>query len=130
MKRIIALLALVGLFTSNAFATTEFNKEWKAMYLTDDTSEEFSSAAKKAGCNVCHVKDKDKKKERNEYGKAVNEFLKSKDFPKEFIKENPEKAKEMIQDGLKKAAEKKSSDGQPFGEKIKAGKLPATDSGL
>ncbi len=129
MKRIIALLAMVGLFASNAFATADFNKEWKAMYLTDDASAEFSSAAKKAGCNVCHVKG-EKKDARNEYGKAVHEFLDKKDFPKEFIKENPEKAKQMIQDGLKKSAEKKSSDGKTFGEKIKAGTLPATDSGL
>ncbi len=129
MKRIIALLMMAGLFTSNAFATADFNKEWKSMYLTDDADADFSSAAKKAGCNVCHVKDA-KKTERNEYGKAVHEFLKKEDFPKEFLKDNPEKAKEMIQDGLKKAADKKSSDGKSFGEKIKAGKLPATDSGL
>ena len=129
MKRLATLVAIFGLYTSPVFATAEFAKEWKCHYITEDISPEFKSAAGKAGCNVCHV-DKAKKTERNEYGKAVKEFLKKEKFTKDWVKENPEEAKKLIVEGLKKAGEKKSSDGKSFSEKIKAGTLPATDSGL
>jgi hypothetical protein len=128
MKRFVALFAML-VFVSPAFAIDEFAKQWKDHYLAD-AKEEFAAAAKKANCNICHIKDAKSKKERNEYGKAVKEFLDKKDFPKDFVKANPDKAKEMILAGLEKAGAKKSSDGKTFAEKIKAGTLPATDSGL
>jgi hypothetical protein len=53
--------------------------------------------------------------------------LKEEDFPKDWVKANPEKAKEMIQAGFKKANEMKSKDGKVFGEKIKNNELTATD---
>jgi len=128
MKRFAALIVTLGLFASPAFATNEFNKEWKGIYLTEDANADFASAAKKAACNVCHVKG-GKKTERNEYGKAVNELLKKEDYTKDKLKADPELAK-MIIEGLKKAGESKSSDGKTFAEKIAAGSLPATDAGL
>jgi hypothetical protein len=129
MKRLAVLVAVFGLYASPVFATADFNKEWKSHFLPEDANADFKSAAGKAGCNVCHV-NKAKKTERNEYGKAVSEFLKKEKFTKEWIKENPEEAKKLIIEGLEKAGEKKSSDGKTFGEKIKEGTLPATDSGL
>ena len=90
----------------------------------------FLKAARGAGCFVCHVKGEDKKKVRNEYGMAVHEYLDAEKFTKEYIKENEEKAAAEMTEGLKKAGEKKSSDGEVFGEKIAAGKLPATNAGL
>ncbi len=126
MKRLVVLFAML-VFVSPAFAIDEFSKQWKAHYVGEGASEDFVAAVKAAGCNVCHVKG-GKKTERNEYGKAVKEFLDKKDFPKDFIKENPEKVKEMIVAGLEKAGEKKSSDGKTFAEKIKAGMLPAAEA--
>jgi len=128
MKRFAALALIVGLMSSPAFATGEFAKEWKGLYQTGDASPEFTKAAKSAGCNVCHVKG-GKKTERNEYGKAVHEFLDKEDYTKDKLKADPELVKGIIE-GLKKAGEKKSSDGKAFAEKIKANALPATDSGL
>lgn len=128
MKRFAALVVTLGLFATPAFATNEFAKEWKATYVTDDANADFSSAAKKAGCNVCHVKG-GKKTERNEYGKAINELLKKEDYTKDKLKADPELAKKIIE-GLKKAGESKSSDGKSFADKMAAGSLPATDSGL
>lgn len=129
MKRLALLLGCLFLLASPALATSEFSKQWKNKYLVgDDVDEEFVKAARKASCYVCHIKSHpDKKKARNEYGQAVHKYLKEKDFPKDWVKANPEKAKEMIQAGFKKANEHKSKDGKAFGAKIKAGELPATD---
>ena len=130
MKRLALALGCLMLMAMPAMAITEFNKQWKAEFLGEDASAEFKRAAKKAGCNVCHVKGKKKKDKdsRNEYGRAINEILKAKDFPKDYVKANPEEAKKKILEGFKKAGEKKSKDEKVFGEKIKNGELPATDA--
>ena len=131
MNRVLVLFGCLFLFASPVFATSEFSKQWKNHYLSgDDVKPDFVKTGRKAGCYVCHVKKQDKKKVRNEYGEAVHKFLKAKDFPKDYVKENPEEAKKKILEGFKKAAELKSKDGEKFGDKIKAGKLPATDAGL
>jgi hypothetical protein len=129
MKRLVLAFSCACLMAAPASATNEFAKEWKDHYATDSAPKEFVDASRKAGCNVCHVKG-EKKTERNEYGKAILEFLKKEDFTKEWVKENPEKAKELIVAGLKKAGEKSSSTGKAFAEKIAAGELPAADAGL
>ncbi|MGV3483224.1 MAG: hypothetical protein ACO1RT_02265, partial [Planctomycetaceae bacterium] len=95
MKRFAVLSLVLGLFASPALATNEFSKEWKTLYLTDSAAAEFTTAAKKAGCNICHVKG-GKKTERNEYGKAVKGFLNKDDFTKEKLKADPELAKKIV----------------------------------
>jgi hypothetical protein len=129
MKRLVLAFGCACLLATPALATNEFAKEWKDHYAGEDADQVFVKASRKAGCNVCHVKG-EKKTERNEYGAAVKEFLKKEDFEKDWVKANPEKAKELIVAGLKMAGEKMSSDGKTFASKIEAGELPATDSGL
>ncbi|TWU65585.1 hypothetical protein V7x_11330 [Crateriforma conspicua] len=128
----IAAVACVFTFAAPASATSDFARAWKEAYLAgDDVDADFVKTARKAGCYVCHIKGHPKKKEvRNEYGKAIHEFLKKEDFPKDYLKEKPEEAKKKMVEGFKKAGEKKSSDGEKFADKIKAGKLPATDAEL
>ena len=130
MKRLAVSFACLCLLMSPAMAISEFGKQWKNEYLGADADEDFKKVGRKAGCYVCHVKGEDKKKVRNEYGNAIHEFLKAEDFPKDYVKSNPEEAKKKILEGFKKASEKKSSDGKTFGEKIKNKELPATDAGL
>ncbi|TWU37187.1 hypothetical protein [Novipirellula artificiosorum] len=130
MKRLIVCLGLLGLLVSPAMAISEFGKQWKSEYLGEGANEDFVKLGRKAGCNVCHVKDEKKEEARNEYGKAVNEFLKKEDFPKDYVKENPEEAKKKIIEGFKKAGEKKSADKRTFAEKIKNNELPAVDAKL
>ena len=130
MKRLAVLVGCLTLVAANAMATSDFNKQWKATYLEgDEVDADFVSAAKKQGCYICHVVDEDKKKVRNEYGIAINEFLKAEDFPKDYIKNNPEEAKAKIVEGFKKAGKHKSKDGKTFEDKIKNNEIPATDSG-
>ena len=130
MRRLIVILGCLTLFATPALAISEFGKQWKNEYLGEDADEEFKTIGRKAGCYVCHVKGEDKKKVRNEYGQAVKEFLKAEDFPKDYVKANPEEAKKKILEGFKKAGEKKSKDGNAFGKKIESNELPATDAGL
>ena len=126
-----AFVAVTVVGNRSVDATSTFNKQWKEVYLSgDDVDADFKKTARKAGCYVCHVKGKDKKEVRNEYGEAVHQYLDAEEFSKEYVKENEEKAAEQIQEGLKKAAEEKSEDGRTFGEKLEALELPATNSGL
>ncbi|MFK8111202.1 MAG: hypothetical protein AB8B91_03335 [Rubripirellula sp.] len=131
MKRLAVMFGCLIFLASPAMAISEFGKQWKNEYLGgEDVNEDFKKAGRKAGCYVCHVKGEDKKKVRNEYGKAIHKYLKAEDFPKDYVKANPEEAKKKILEGFKKAAKDMSSDGKKFGEKIEANQLPATDSGL
>lgn len=129
MKRLAVLIGCMMLLTSPAMAITEFSKQWKDAYADgDDVDPDFLSAVKKAKCYVCHVYKADKKKVRNEYGEAIREYLKADDFPRDYLKANPEEAKQKILAGFKKADEHKSKDGMKFGDKIKNNELPATDA--
>ncbi|WP_442507526.1 hypothetical protein SH528x_006455 [Novipirellula sp. SH528] len=130
MKRLAICLGFLCLLMTPAMAISEFGKQWKSEYLGEDADADFVKMGKKANCYVCHVKGEKKEEARNEYGKAVHEYLKAEDFPKEYIKDNPEEAKKKIIEGFKKAADHKSKDGKKFGDKIKNKELPATDAGL
>ncbi|OYP28975.1 hypothetical protein [Rhodopirellula sp. MGV] len=129
MKRFAILFGCFALLASPALATSDFNKMWKEKYISgDDANEDLKKTARKHGCYICHVSG-EKKDVRNEYGKAVHKYLKAEDFPKDWIKDNPEEARKKIFAGLDEAAKEKSKDGDLFGDKMKAGKVPATDSG-
>jgi|SRR6056297_2573606 len=131
MKRLAMLFGCLMLLASPAMAISEFSKQWKNEYLGgEDVDEDFKRAGRKAGCYICHVKGEDKKKVRNEYGDAIHKYLDAEDFPKDYVKANPEEAKKKILEGFKKAGKLKSEDGKTFAEKIKNNELPATDAGL
>ena len=116
-------LAVAGWNITPAMAIKQFNDQFTSTYAKDPKNEEFNKLVAEAKCNACHIKDENKKK-RNEYGEAMAEFLRKKDFPNDRFKKEPEKCKEEIEAAFKKVEEKKAKDGQTFGEKIKAGKLP------
>ncbi|MDG2221636.1 MAG: hypothetical protein P8L85_09660 [Rubripirellula sp.] len=131
MKRLVVMFGCLVLLASPAMAISEFGKQWKGKFLGgDEVDEDFKKAGRKAGCYVCHVKGEDKKKVRNEYGQALNKFLKAEDFPKDYVKANPDEAKAKILEGFRKAGELESKDGKKFSEKIEKNELPATDAGL
>lgn len=115
----VALGLVLAVGTRPAQARPPYKKEFDAKYVkADGTDAEKAFAAKveKAKCNVCH-KGKTKK-ERNDYGAALAEFLKKED----------EKDLPKIQQSLDKVADmksKKDDDKSPtFGELIKKGELP------
>lgn len=140
MKRVFVVMliaAMMSTLATPAMAITHFKKIWGEHYTpkgdepgAEDVDPEFMKISRKAGCNLCHVKGEDKKKVRNEYGEALHKYLKAEDFSKDRIKAEPDKVKEEIIAALKKVADVKNKEGDTFGERIKANKLPATDANL
>lgn len=130
MKRLCIGLCAVSAVTllacpRPAFGIEAFKKGFIAKYVkadsTDPAEQAFAAAVKKANCNVCHVGAK--KKERNEYGKALDELLDKKADMKNAAK---------IQEALEKVAGMKSnpadSNSPTFGEMLKEHKLPLADA--
>lgn len=127
MNKFVVTLCLsafsLGVFASPAMAILPFSKEWKAKYSDDSKNEAFVKAVKEANCNVCHDASSKSKKDRNEYGKALSKVLTKAEYDK--IKADADAAKKYIQEGLQKVEAEKAADGKTYGEKIKAGILPA-----
>ncbi len=134
------ILMLVCGVAATAFALPQaqalppFKKAFKTKYV-EDASEEFQAAFKKAGCNACHVKD-EKKDQVNEYGQHLAKLIEgnAKQRLKDAKKEGKAQAKAMkakILEELEAAFGEveglKSSSGETYLEKIKAGKLPAAE---
>ena len=122
------LLALTGamvlMLNANAFAIPVFKKQWDETYVADNKNEAFVAAAEEAKCNVCHYGKS--KKNRNDYGEALHKYLEKDEFKSARVKAEPEKVKAEIEEAFKKVAEMKAKDGETFGEKLEAGKLPGT----
>lgn len=124
-KLVVAVMALAVCFgvVSAVEAMPPFNKEFVKLYVEPAKDSAFAKEFDKVKCNVCH--EGTNKKNKNEYGEAVGKLLKKADFSGAKIAEDPEgKAKEIVE-ALKKVEKEKSKDGKTFGEKIKAGVLPA-----
>lgn len=139
-KHILGLLALslvaTGFHANEAMALSEFKKAFGEKYIKTSKNAEFVTVAKKASCNVCHVKAKGAKKDvQNEYGKALNKLIEGsakerKAAAKKVSKEDEtnEKTKLLAElDAAFKKVEAMKSDGgkgPTFGALLKDGKLP------
>ena len=137
MKAIVAALAVGTLavaFSSDAQAMPQFKKAFTKKFVEKHKSKEFQSMAKKASCNVCHVKGP-KKDVQNEYGKLLNKLIEGdankryKDAKKTGPSEGKAELEKILSEldkAFDKAGEMKSEAGKgpKFGEIIKAGKLP------
>jgi len=130
MKRfcLLALCAMsFGLLAHapRALAIEAFKKEFIAVYVKADSADAgdqaFAAAVKKANCNVCHVGTK--KKDRNEYGKALDELLDKKADIK-----NTEKIRQALETVAAKKSNPADESSPTFGDLIKAHKLPGGDA--
>lgn len=132
----VGLLLLGGFMAMNVLASKthampEFKAEFMKKYVNNSNNQDFKDAAKKANCSICH--DGDDRKNRNDYGKALEKFTGgSVQADKEAATTPAAKkavvaaaVKKLTKEGFKKAEEEKSPAGPTFGEQIKAGKLPA-----
>jgi len=103
-----------------ALAIKPFEAEFKKMYYKPDgdaNQKKLAEAIDKItmdgnSCGICHPGKS--KKERNEYGMALNKLVKKAD------KDDAKK----IADSIKAIESEKNAAGKTFGELIKAGMLP------
>lgn len=122
MKKLIGLLvcAVVALSvgSSAVFAIPEASKQFKDHYPA------LKEKADEAKCNVCHFGSS--KKNKNDFGKALGEFIKKENYKADRVKAEPEKVKAEFTEAFKKVEATKSKGGDTFGDRIKAGNLPGT----
>lgn len=128
MKKLCLVLvcgAVLWLIPSgDAQAIPLFYNKFEAKYAGASAKPDFVAAIKEAKCNVCHVKG-EKKEVRNEYGEALHKAGLEKDkYKKERVDSEADVVDKEIMDALEKVAGEKSKAGAPYGDALKAGKLP------
>ena len=119
MKKLLTLcggmvLAIAFMAATEADARPQYNKAFVGKY------KKLTALAKKAKCNVCHRKKKagEKGKTRNDYGTAMQKNLKVK---------NCKVVAKIVAAMAKTEKDKVVKDKkETFGDRLKAGKLPAT----
>jgi hypothetical protein len=130
---LLGVVVTLGFWVSKAQALPQFKDAFKAKYVDNSNDPQFKADFKKASCNTCHVKG-EKKSVRNDYGKALAKFTggtvhkdmaaaeaSGGDSAKQAVLD---KAVQALGEGFDKVADEKSSTGETYGERIKAGKLP------
>jgi hypothetical protein len=131
MKKLVLLCMLsalsVGWIAPSAHALTQFRKAFQEKYV-DKGRPELQAEFKKASCNTCHLKGKNKK-ERNPYGDELSKLIEG--DANQRIKDagaakQEETAKILaeLEKAFAEVAKMKSPTGESFGDRIGAGKLP------
>jgi hypothetical protein len=140
---VMGLLAVVAgtwsLVDQSAQAQPEFKKEFDTKYLKNGSAL-HSAWEGKSTCNVCHIGGIDDRKNRNNYGLALDKFLEKEDSDALKFKarmKDPaaaKKAEQKIREALDKVekmpSDPKDKGSATFGDLIKAGKLPVSPSTL
>ena len=123
IKTTIILVVVVVILTacSSVFGYAQFKTQFKKLYVSAHSPQEFKDLVFIANCAICHDQDEKKvngtlnKKFRNPYGKVLNELLGKAD------KTN----KEKIREALKAIESRKAPDSdKTFGELIDSNQLP------
>lgn len=134
LARLSSSLLIVACFAVPASALPPLPKYVEQHYSASPEYAKFVETFKtlKTKCDACHKPGADKKAKGhglNDFGKAVHDHFKHKDFSAaaKIAGTDPEagnKALALAGEALKAAEEEKNADGKPYGELIKAGTLP------
>ena len=108
-------VALVAGLSRPALAIKQFQDEFKSLYVKEGSP--LAAEVERVKCNVCHVGKE--KKERNAYGKALDERL-----DKKADKENKDKIRKMLEEVAALPSDPAKPDSPTFGALLKEGKLP------
>jgi hypothetical protein len=137
MKKFVSLfliaVALVIGATPSAQALAPFKKAFQEKYVDGSDSEELKAAFKKESCNTCHLKGK-KKEERNAYGDELEKLIEGnaderikaarKAHGDAGVEEETAKILEELKKAFEEVAKKEDKNGEKYGDRIAAGKLP------
>ncbi len=107
-----------------ARALPVFKKHFEDYYVKKGDNPQLTEAVAEAKCNVCHYGTD--KKNHNDYGLALQKFLKKDKYTFKRVKGQPQQVQKEIEDAFKKVEEMDSTKGKKFGELLKAGELPGT----
>jgi hypothetical protein len=127
MKKVcvsLVVAAVVFGVSSESFALPAFNKTFQEKYLGSSADPALKAKVDQAKCNVCHFGAA--KKDRNDYGVALSNYLKKDNFKAARLKADPTGVTKEIMDALDKVAAEKNPTGELYGDRIKAGNLPGT----
>lgn len=134
MQKAILLAAALALFSTPAFALPPLPTYVKEALADKPEYAKFGEvfAGLKMKCDMCHIPKADKKAKGhglNDFGHAMHDHLKHKEFMALHMtaRTNPadgKKALQLVVDALEKAAAEKNADGKVYGDLIKAGQLP------
>ncbi|HBE66639.1 MAG TPA: hypothetical protein DDW52_00690 [Planctomycetaceae bacterium] len=121
-------MIIVANTVAPAMAVSKLKKAFATKYAPDDADEDFKGLVKKAGCYACHVKG-EKKKVRNDYGKALEKAFEKNEFPLKDWEKDQEKYADKLEEIFKKVEGEKSGfeKHKTFGDRIKANLLPGGD---
>jgi hypothetical protein len=109
------VLALAGIVVLTSVRPAEARPQYLPVWLqTYPDVAEKNNVKAAVKCNVCHFGAS--KKNRNDYGKAIEKVLDGKKNVRDKTK---------IADNLKTAAKEKNADGKTFGEILDGNELPA-----
>jgi hypothetical protein len=141
MKRSLLPTVLVALCSATAFALPPVPEHVLEHYGPD--AKIVATLKMQTGkCGMCHIPGADKKAKGhglNDFGKAVHDNFKHKDYMAEVAKATKAgaadtdkaaakaKALEILGAALTKAAELKNAEGKVYGDLIKAGMMPGTN---
>jgi hypothetical protein len=136
MKRFVAMVLAAGVVAAMGNRVEALPPQPKYVQEHYSASPEYAKFAEtfkglKSKCDTCHTPGADKKAKGhglNDFGKAVHDNFKHRDFlAADKAKSDPEqaaKAKKLLADALAAAEGLKNAEGKSFGELIKAGSLP------
>jgi len=121
-----AIVVASTVSVQNAFAIKPFADAFADKYeLTEPKTEsqkKLAAAVKEVKCGMCHGPKS--KKERNDYGEALDKLLDKADYSTKRRKAEPEAVEKELFAALDKVAKEKSKKGGTYGELIEEGKLP------
>ncbi len=124
--------AIGALLVSPAvLALPKFRQAFEKRYVDATKNAAFAELVKKEGCNVCHVKG-EQKNVRNAYGKVLAGLIPG-DAQERLKQAGDSKAQEEqkllkeLEEAFTKAEKTpvNGTNGETFGDRLKAGKLPA-----
>ena len=112
--------ALVLVIAASTYAFPPFKTAFEEKYVKGGLPA-LQAAYKDLGCNVCHVKGAESKKERNPYGAELDKLLTG-DI-KERLKTEKEKVLKELDEAFTKSESLKAPSGKTWGEAVKAGEF-------
>lgn len=122
---ILTLCGLVAAMLVGYAGTADARPDYKKAHDTKHKGSSIEGALKEAKCNACHFGKK--KKDRNDYGKALIKVGLTEEKYKDLKKNDKPAFEKLIEESLEKVLKEKNPDGETYGSRIEAGKLPGTN---